>query len=479
VHSLVGKNGAGKSTLVNVISGVRRQDTGKIWFEGEEISRRSIYERQKSGIRMVTQHANVIPYMNVAENIAVGMWPTGRIGLIDRKELEKQATQALEEYRLDVDPKSMLANLDPVIQRKVNIIRALFGGGKIVILDEPTTSLTSADRDNLFEFVNRLKRTGVSFIFISHYLDEVLKLSPDPENITVIRDGTIVSMDEEAKNDLSGAHLAHLLAGENVALTKRMKPNTDFDGAYRLTCEDLTGSHLEKATLRVKKGEIVGLVGFPHSGAQELCRTLYGLSKSSCGNIVIDGKRVRIRSARDALANGIVYVSNDRHKEGVVEMHSVRENVGLSVLSTKLRGKNRLLSNVKEKELANDMVNMLSIKVNSIEDRVLSLSGGNQQKVVVAKMIASDPKLLILHEPTIGIDIKSREEILLIVNEKTRSGVSVLYLTNDYEELVRISDRLVFFHDGRVTDIVENEGISAAEVIEIRDAKKGEAKNVQ
>lgn len=478
IHSLIGKNGAGKSTLVNIISGLYKLDSGNVIFEGENINKLSIYERQRIGIRMVTQHASVVPQMTVAENISIGLWPKKKSGLVDWRKLNKEAGEVLQSYGIDVDPLAYMSRLDPVLQRKINIVRALFGGGKLIILDEPTTSLSSGDRDNLFEFVKELSQKGIAFMFISHYLDEILRISPDPKNISVIRDGRIIKP-EISKEELNETYLANLLAGEEVILTKRVKPEARLLNQVNVKCSGFGAKHLSCVDLSISKGEVVGIVGFPQSGAREFLRALYGLEKKTLGTVTIEGTEVNIKTPDDALANGIVYVSHDRHSEGISQMHSIRENITVPVMKRRLSNKLGIISKSKEQALAEEMAQFLNVKMNSVADALKSLSGGNQQKVVVAKALACEPKCLLLDEPTIGIDIKSREEILEIVNQMTQQGMSVFYLTNDFEELVRISDRLIFFENGFIKDIRENTGFTATDIVDIRDFKKEEAINEQ
>jgi len=467
VHSLVGRNGAGKTTLVNIIAGIYRQDEGQVILEGKEVSGLTVFERQKEGIRIVTQHASIIPHMSVAENIFLGLWPKNSYGMVDWKALNKMAVSELEEYGLYVDPNQLVGKLSPVDQRKVNIIRALYGGGKLIILDEPTTSLTSEDRDSLFNFVKKLSDTGTSFILISHYLEEILRLS---DEITVLRDGKAYS--GYTRGHLNEEKLANMIAGEDVVLIQREKKVDLSNEDVVIECKNLCSDNLVNVSMELRRGEVIGVVGFPGSGARELCRTFYGLSRLVEGEIKVKGKSIRLNGPNSALDNGIVYIPNDRHTEGIVQLMPVRENISLPILKRKLKGRWGLINSLLERNIANEFSEKLRVKANSVEDPVSSLSGGNQQKVVVAKVLSCDPTVLILDEPTVGIDVKSREEILSIVNKMTEEGMSVIYLTNDFDELLRISDRLIFFNNGRTTAVRENIGLTAEDVIKIRDSAK-------
>ncbi|AZO94690.1 sugar ABC transporter ATP-binding protein [Halocella sp. SP3-1] len=463
VHSLLGRNGAGKSTLVNIIAGLYPQDNGQVFLDGKEISKLTVFDRQQTGIRLVTQHTSVIPYLSVGENIFMGLWPKNNSGLVDWAKLHNIAEKELEEYGLNVDSREKVMNLSPVEQRKVNIVRAMFGGAKLIILDEPTTALSSKERSNLFEFVLQLKEKGTSFIFITHYLNEAIKLSDD---ITVLRDGKAYN----TKATASEERLANLVAGESVELTKRNKKTTFPDKEVVLECRNIYGENMKDVSFRLYRGEILGVVGFPGSGAREICRTLYGLMPAEKGEFVINNKKVNIQEPKQAIENDIAYISYDKHSEGIVPLLSIRENISLPIMKTELKGKCNLMNIRKEKKIARSYINLLKVKANSIEDKVDSLSGGNQQKVVVGKVLSSKPDILILDEPTVGIDIKSREEIISIVNKMTQKGLSVIYLTNDFDELLRVVDRLIFFREGQVVEIIENKELEQEDIIKIRDS---------
>ena len=464
VHSIVGRNGAGKSTIVNVICGILVPDSGDVVLNGKNINGTSIRERQEMGIRMVTQHASSIMDVSVAENIFVGNWPKSG-GRVDWDELNYQAYLQLQEYGLDVPPQIMMSRLSPVDQRKVNIVRALNGGAQLIILDEPTTALSSLERDNLFSFVRRLADQGTAFIFITHYLDEVMRMSDD---ISVLRDG--MSFTGYTKADMDEKKLGDLVAGENIVLFDRRQQESPIEDEVKVSFKNFHNKRIKDMSLDIKKGEVVGFIGFPGSGAREFCRSMFGLYKDTVGETYVSGKKVKIKNPTDAIDRGIVYIPNDRHTEGIVGLLTIMWNISMPIMKSKLQ-KKLFLDLKNEESIVQKYYDRLAIKANSMHDTVDSLSGGNQQKVVVSKSLASDPALIILDEPTVGIDIKSREEIVHIVDEITRDGSSAIYLTNDFDELLRISDRLVFFENGEIKTIVPNDGLTTEEVIRIRDEK--------
>ncbi len=466
IHSLLGRNGAGKSTVVNIIAGIYPPTTGEVLFEGEDIRQLTIFQRQALGIRLVPQHENSFPDLSVAENIFAGVLPAHG-GFVDWKTIHTEGAAELAAYGLDVDTHTPVRELSSIDARKLNIIRAMHSGAKLIILDEPTTALTSKERAELFEFVRALQERGTAFIFISHYLGEVRELS---KSITVLRDGRAYGVDNVA--EASESYLASLVAGEDVELTLRDPASAPGPEATFLETASLTGDHLDDVTLSIRKGEILGIVGFPGSGAREFCRTLAGVNRRESGTVTIDGEALRLASPEDAIAHGISYISFDRHREGIIPSFDVNENIGISSHPGKLRMLGGFINLALQRQLSSDYRNELKIKSNSIKDSMESLSGGNQQKVVVSRLLNTDPRLLILDEPTVGIDIKSREEIISTVMRLTRNGMSTVYLTNDYEELLRVADRLVFFDDGRVVTVLDNDDITIDELIAIRDRAK-------
>lgn len=465
IHSLLGRNGAGKSTLVNIVAGIYPPSLGQVLFEGQDIGNLNIFERQELGIRLVPQHENSFPDLSVGENIFAGVLPK-KGALVDWAKVNEIARQELLDYGLDVDPKTPVRHLSSIDARKLNIIRAMHGGAKLIILDEPTTALTNREREDLFRFVRELQSKGTAFIFISHYLGEVLELS---DAITVLRDGLAFTVDdsETATEEL----LSNLVAGENVELTQRI-PRESNDLEVYLQAENLQGPSLDDVSLDIRKGEVLGIVGFPGSGAREFCRALFGVHPITGGRIVVDGKEATPSSPNDAIRQRIAYISFDRHREGIMPTMTIDENIGISSYDSKLREKFGFINMKLRKELSNYYRDALKVKCNNIEEMMDSLSGGNQQKVIVSRLLNTEPELLILDEPTVGIDIKSREEIISTILGLTQKGMSTVYLTNDYEELLRVADRLAFFDEGRLVTVRENTDISIEELTAIRDREK-------
>ena len=378
------------------------------------------------------------------------------------------AEEVLKVYGLRVSAQTKAGKLSLVEQRKLNIIRALFSEAKLIILDEPTTSLTKEERNNLFQFIEELSKKGVSFIFISHYLDEVLKIC---SNITVFKDGYAGSL--RLKEERTELELSKMIVGESVDLFSRKKNVKPPEGPCTLECRDLQAECVDHVSMKMYPGKVVGFVGFPESGAREMLRVLGGLNRLASGKLMDgSGGEIRVRDTRSAIRQGIMYVPFDRHEEGLVQDMSILHNISICVMKDKLSTmgyiKNRL-------ELKNTMqyYNRLEIKAQNAKEPTRTLSGGNQQKVVLAKALCTEPKLLLLDEPTIGIDIGSREEILSLVDELAGEGISIVYHTSDYSEMLRICDEICFFHEGRFVRQIVNENLTVEEITDIRDSLKG------
>lgn len=469
IHGLVGKNGAGKSTLVKIISGVVSDYEGDIIFDNVNINHLSVFERQNKGIYVVPQHATVIPEFSVAENIFLGTWPSNKIGKVDWQAIHAKTNAVMQEFDLQFDSRTKAKDLSLVNQRKLNIVRALFSQAKLIILDEPTTSLSAEERSSLFEFVIKHRQRGTSFIFISHYLEEVMNLC---QAITVIRDGK--SFTGYTKENVSVEKLSNLIVGEEVQLCYRQDQDRPQDEKFILKCDQICGPGMKGISLGLRRGEILGIVGFPGSGSREMCRALAGLNSIESGTIHLNGRVIDPPAhPSDAIWQNIIYVSYDRHKEGIVDLLTIKDNISLSILKTKLRKSFGMIDQGYERKNADRMFSKLNIKAHSIFESVGHLSGGNQQKVVISKALSCHPEILIIDEPTVGIDVQSREEILSLINELTKmKQLSVIYLTNDYNELLRVSDRLLFFSEGRVFREVMNHGLTTEQVIAIRDGKK-------
>jgi ribose transport system ATP-binding protein len=442
IHALMGENGAGKSTLIKIITGVHKQDSGTIRLDGREISLSTPHEAIRIGITAVHQERNLIPRFSVAENIVLEQLPT-KNGLVDFRRANAEAREHLKKIGLDIDPSIEVRRLSVAQMQMVEIAKALSHEAKVLLLDEPTASLTSGEAETLFRLVRQLRDQGTAILFVSHKIEEVLSLC---DRVTVLRDG---------QTTLKGAPIAgmtrHTLIEAMIGRAERMvavrsgKPET---GTPRMEVRNLsTSTGHEKIGFRLHRGEILGLYGLVGAGRTELARALLGKDKVTGGEILIDGKAVRIRSVEDAIKRHRVgYVSEDRKYEGVILAHPIRSNIAITIWS-RIANALGLLSAKDEIKAALPLSRQLEIRTPSLEQLVGNLSGGNQQKVSLAKWLAANVDILIIDEPTVGIDIKAKAYIHELINDLADKGMSILLISSDMPEMVALADRILVMHD--------------------------------
>ena len=441
VHGLLGENGAGKSTLVKIVAGLHNPTEGEIVLDGTVLGPVDVKAMEGHGVFLVTQEPAIVNPLSVAENLMLGRWPR-RGPVVDVGLMYRRAAEYLEGTGLD--PRERAGRLSAVDRRKLNILRALHSGGRLIILDEPTTALTMADRRVLFDFMRNLKREGVTFMFISHYNEEILEIC---DAVSVLRDGDLVA-DNQPVADITSGALSEMVLGRGLHLFARH--GTAASGSDRAAWRfaGLRGASFALDALAIAPGEVVGFAGLPGSGAQELARALYGLIPAA-GTVEHDGHvRPLPTHPAEALQAGIAFLSEDRLKDGIVGIHSIAKNISLS--SLRRVSSASVIGPAREKALVADLFGRLAIKARDAEQLVGQLSGGNQQKVLLSRLLATQPRLLILNEPTRGIDVGVKEEVHRIVDGLTRQGVSVIIVTSDLDEMLRTVDRVVLFADGRV-----------------------------
>ncbi len=457
VHGLLGENGAGKSTLVRIIAGLTHATSGQIFFQGEEVGVADVRAMEKRGVFLVTQEPMIVDSMTVADNLMLGRWPA-RNGFVREREMFDLATSFLEDARLD--PHKLAQTLSAVDKRKLNILRALHSGGKLIILDEPTTALTMADKVHLFEFMNRLKQQGVSFLFISHYNEEILEIC---DEVSVLRDGRMIGQGRTVSH-LDSDALSEMVIGRDVQLFRRSPPVGERAIAWSL--RDVRAPGLTVDRLDLYRGEIIGFAGLPGSGARELGRAIYGLLPAARGHLD-DGNISRLlpRDPAEALRSGIAFLSEDRLRDGIVAIQSITENMSLSSLSALSRS--GFMNRRAESALVERFSRLFAVKAASAAAPLSSLSGGNQQKVLLSRLVATQPRLVVLNEPTRGIDVGVKEEVHRLVDGLTREGVPVIVITSDLDEMLRIVDRVALFVDGRVFAIRSSAGLSKDDVFAV------------
>lgn len=442
VHALVGENGAGKSTLIKTCSGATHQSSGVIVIDGHEYTKLSPSLSRKCGIGVIYQEFNLINELSIAENVFLGR-PIRKGLIIDRKRMNNRTSELFEQLGIRIDPRTLVKNLTTGYQQLVEIIKALSMNTHILIMDEPSASLTNTELDFLFSTILRLKKEGVSIIYISHRLDEVFKIS---DRITVLRDGEHVGT--VFTKETSRNQLVKMMVGRELNETyPRRKAQCNAETI--LEVQNLCGNGLKNVSLSVQRGEIVGLGGLIGAGRTELAELLFGVVKPTAGSILIRGKPIRIANARDAIDKGIALAPEDRKKQGILLHLSVSDNISLPILSriTKLG----VIKKRKERQIVNTFRETLRIKTPNTQQKLKNLSGGNQQKVVLAKWLAAEPDIIIFDEPTRGIDVGAKHEIYEIIDQLAKSGKAIIMISSDMAELIGISDRIYVLAEGRIT----------------------------
>jgi ribose transport system ATP-binding protein len=470
VHALVGENGAGKSTLVKIMTGAYHRDSGSLFLEGSPVDFDTPAEAQAAGVCAVHQEIHLLTHRTVAENVFLGREPR-RFGFIEWRKMNDDTGALLAGLGLDIDPRATLGELNTARQQMVAIARGVSLGAKVLVLDEPTSSLSPREVSILYELVGRLKAQGTAIVYISHRFDELYAIC---DRVTVLRDGKLVSTQPLAgleRIDLICLMLGksrEALAAGTTSFGEHHVTRSAADGtagvAPVLRTESLVrGTKLRGVSLEVRPGEIVGVAGLLGSGRTETARAVFGAAPSEEGTVSIGGTRVDPRSPDDAIRAGVGFVSEDRKAEGIIPELSIRENLTLAALPTLT--KFGIVSRSKQRALVERFMQRLGIKATSADQRIRELSGGNQQKVLLARWLCTQPKLLILDEPTRGIDIGAKGEIQHLVNELASGGLGVLMISSELEELVEGSMRVVVLRDGRNVAVLTGEGITQEAII--------------
>ena len=458
IHALMGENGAGKSTLIKVLTGVHAQDKGEILMEGKPFRAASTMEAPALGISTVYQEVNLLPNLSVAENIFIGREPLRRGGRINWDTMYKRSEELLTSLDVIIDVTAQLDEYSTAIQQMVAIARALDIEAKLLILDEPTSSLDQAESNLLFEVMRKLRDQGLGIIFITHFLDQVYETS---DQITVLRNGALVGSYETAQ--LPKVDLVVKMIGREIAerelkvLELSAEAQTDTEHPVILEASELgRRGNIQPFDLSVRKGEVIGLAGLLGSGRTEMARLLFGIDRPHSGTIRMDGNSVRITNPRLAIRHGMGFCPEDRKAEGIIPELTVKENIILA-----LRARTGLFRQVPRKrldELVNRYIKALGVKTPSAEQIAGNLSGGNQQKVIIARWLAMDPGFLILDEPTRGIDVGAKAEIQSLIRDLCEREVSVLFISSEIEEVLRVSDRIAVLRDKeKVTELVGDE----------------------
>jgi inositol transport system ATP-binding protein len=442
VHTIIGENGAGKSTLMKILMGMFSPDEGAIFYKDEKVKFTSVNEAIKTGLSMIHQELLPFPELSIAENIFMGKEPTLSIpGWINTKEMNKNAALLMDKLGSKVEVTRAMKELSIADMQMVEIAKAISNQSEIIIMDEPTSALSNREIDILFGTIEELKKQGVAILYISHKMEEIFKIS---DTITVMRDGRHITTCDIGEIDQQ--KLISLIVGREINSILDKKESTPGDEI--LSVSELTGKKFKNINFNIRRGEILGIAGLMGSGRTEIVNSIYGLEKIIKGTIFINGKKVKIRSPKDAIKNSIGLVSEDRKKYGIVLGSSVKHNISLSSLRKFANG--LFLNLKKENEMADNQINQLTIKVTSRNQVANFLSGGNQQKVVIAKVLLNDADIIIFDEPTRGIDIGAKSEIYKLMTQLASAGKAIILISSELPEILGLSDRILVIREGEI-----------------------------
>ena len=456
VHALMVENGAGKSTLIKVISGAIKPERGQIIISGEHFNSLSPALSKEKGIGVIYQEFNLVPTMSVVENIFLGEKVGGSV-IPDFNEMERRAIELFHEFGVDINPKAMVGELTPGKQQLVEIAKTLTRKVKLIIMDEPSASISVADVQTLFRIIRQLKDKGVTIIYISHRMEEVLEIA---DVVSIMRDGRYIGTKD--MKEVSRKDLITMMVGRE--LNESYPQRTGKVGETVLEVEHLYGNGDQDISFSLHKGEILGIAGLVGAGRTELAKVIYGAAKVEHGKIKINGKETQIRTPHDAIAAGIGYIPEDRKNEGAFLEFPIDWNI--SIMSLSRLSKGLVVAVKKIDELAEKFQKKLGIKTPTIKQYVKNLSGGNQQKVVVAKTLATDSNIIIFDEPTRGIDVGAKQEIYQLMNSLIEQGISIIMISSEMEELIGMSDRIIVMHEGVITGELHKEEFTQNKILE-------------
>lgn len=468
IHGLMGENGAGKSTLIKIISGTYSEYEGEMEYEGRKVKFRSEKEALQAGISVVPQELHPIPEMTIAENIFLGREPVKCSWILDKKERKRQAGELLDALGLDYDPDTKMEKLSIAQKQMVEIIKAISRGSRLIIMDEPTSALTNVETEYLFQQISLLKEKGISIIFISHKLEEVYRIC---DTVTVLRDGEYI--DTRPMQEVSSDELIEMMVGRQVVdiYPKLHTPQTDVV----LEAQNISGEGFENISFTIRKGEVLGFAGMMGAGRSEIARAVFGLDQISAGNLILEGRKIKIVSPADSIHEGIAMVTEDRAAYGFVGARSIKENISLPNMDR--FAPHLLLKKNEIKSAAEEICQKISVKAPTIETRVGTLSGGNQQKVVLAKWLIRNLKVLIMDEPTRGIDVGAKQEIYALISELAKQGIAILLISSELPEVISMSHRVMVIAEGKCVGELPKEEVSQDKIMKLiaggRPAKTG------
>ena len=448
VVALMGENGAGKSTLMKILTGIYSKDSGEIQYMGQEVCFKGPAESEEAGISIVHQELNMMNDLTVAQNLFIGREEMNGF-LIDDKKMNEKARELFKVLKIDINPAEKIGNLTVGKQQMVEIAKAISSKAKVIIFDEPTAALTDSEIEELFKVIRDLKKQGTGMVYISHRMDEINVIS---DRVIVMRDGEYVGtlITKECSKD----DIIKLMVGRAIFGEPKIASNVAKDAPVVLKCENLNrGKAVKDVSFELRKGEILGFSGLMGAGRTEVARLIFGADKKDSGKIFINGKEVTINTPQDAVAHGIGYLSEDRKRYGLIVDKSVEENTVISSLNDFVKG--FFIDKAKSKEVSKKYVESLKTKTPSVSQLVKKLSGGNQQKVVIAKWLVRNSDILIFDEPTRGIDVGAKSEIYALMEKLAKEGKSIIMISSELPEVLRMSDRVIVMCEGRITGILD------------------------
>jgi ribose transport system ATP-binding protein len=459
VHALMGENGAGKSTLIKILTGIYERNEGTVTVKGNEVHFHNPKEAEQSGIAVIHQELNIIPSLTVFENMFLGKELTvGRFGFTKDKEMKQKTKEYLNRLGIDLDPNVEAGKLSVGQQQMIEIARAVAANTEVLIMDEPTAALTDREIEALFKVISSLKEQGVAIVYVSHRMEEIFQIC---DRISVLRDGQFIDVKEVATTNFD--EIVKLMVGRQLG--ERFPERVTKIGGERFKVEGLTckGS-FENIHFSVNQGEVIGVAGLMGAGRTEIMQAIFGYRHLDSGKIFIDGKEVTIKTPHDAIKAGIAFVTEDRKSQGLILDLSVRENFSITNLD-KISAKS-LISSQKEVSMVDEMIEKLRVKTSGRELSVKSLSGGNQQKIVIGKWLGMNPKILILDEPTRGVDVGAKKEIYQLINDLTKQGVAIIMVSSELPEILGMSDRILVIHEGKLAGVLDKSDASQEKIMQ-------------
>ena len=456
VHALLGENGAGKSTLIKVLGGIYHAEEGEIIIDGQKVNIDGVVAARQAGISIVHQELVLVPYMTVAENIFLGREPGTKMN-VDRRKMVEEAQKLMDTYEMNIDANMLVERLTIAQQQMVEIVKAISFNSKILVLDEPTSSISDKEVGFLFNTMRNLTKAGVGIIYISHKMSELAEIC---DRVTVMRDGQTVGT--KVVKETTTDDLIALMVGRE--LTNYYTRDYLEPGEVILKCEHISDGKMAKdASFELHKGEIIGFAGLVGAGRSETMKAIFGLAPHATGDVYVKGEKVKIKSPIDALKYGIALVPENRKEEGLYKVQSVRFNSTIEVLGSFIRHLH--VDGKKEEEITQKYIDMMKTKTPSQDQIIGNLSGGNQQKVIIGRWLATEPDILILDEPTRGVDVGAKAEIYAIMNELVKQGMSIIMISSELPEIINMSDRIYVMNEGRVTGCLDHDTVTQESIM--------------